>query len=157
MNIEPIGTIHTPYTQLEAMPIQPKGAAETIGKLILDERYASGLKDLEGFSHIYLLYYFHKTTRSELSVIPFMDTQARGVFATRSPLRPSHIGLSITEVICVEGNCVTVKSIDILDGTPLLDIKPFIPQFDSVSNVTTGWMDKEEYEVVKTTSDHRFL
>ncbi len=157
MHIEPIGTVHTPFTTLEAMPYQPKGAAETIGTLVLDEAYAEGLKDLEGFSHIYVLYHFHRAKRTELTVTPFMDTEPRGVFATRSPLRPSHIGMSVTEVVSVEGRTVTVKGIDVLDGTPLLDIKPYIPQFDSVKNVKTGWMDKNETDVATKTSDGRFV
>jgi len=157
MTLQPIGIINTPYTELEEMPIQPKGAAETIAVLEINKVFQEGLKDLDGFSHIYLLYHFHKTIRSELSVIPFMDTQARGVFATRSPLRPSHIGMSITRIISVCDNFVTVQGIDVLNGTPLLDIKPYIPQFDSVSNVKTGWMHKDESEVINTTSDSRFI
>lgn len=158
MTLEPIGTIHTPYTALEQMPIQPKGAAETVGTLVLDEIYKEGLKDLDGFSHVYLLYHFHKAARTELTVTPFMDTVPRGVFATRSPLRPSHIGMSVTEVISVKGNVVTVKGIDILDGTPLLDIKPFIPQFDGIGgDVRTGWMDKSDSEVADASSDNRFI
>lgn len=157
MTIEPIGTIHTPYSKLEEMPIQPKGAAGTIGTLLLDKAYAQGLADLDGFSHIYMLYHFHKASRTELTVTPFMDTVTRGVFATRSPLRPSHIGMSVTEIISVEGNVVTVKGIDILDGTPLLDIKPYIPQFDSVSDVRTGWMDRSDEEVADASSDSRFV
>jgi tRNA-Thr(GGU) m(6)t(6)A37 methyltransferase TsaA len=157
MTLEPIGTIHTPYTNLEQMPIQPKGAAETIGTLVIHEAYKEGLKDLDGFSHMYILYHFHKAMRSELLVTPFMDTEIRGVFATRSPLRPSHIGMSVSQIICVEDNIVTLKGIDVLDGTPLLDIKPYIPQFDTVSNVKTGWMNKNEAEVANTTSDSRFI
>ena len=157
MQIEPIGTISTPYTSLEAMPIQPKGAKETIAKLILEPEYAEGLKDLEGFSHIYLVYYFHKAVRSELSVIPFMDTQERGVFSTRSPLRPSHIGLSLTSLVSINDNIVTIRGIDVLDGTPLLDIKPYIPQFENTDDVKTGWMNKDNEDVEQTRSDDRFI
>ncbi len=157
MQIEPIGTISTPYTSLEAMPIQPKGAKETIAKLVLEPEYAEGLKDLEGFSHIYLVYYFHKALRSELSVIPFMDTQERGVFATRSPLRPSHIGLSLTSLVSINDNIVTIRGIDVLDGTPLLDIKPYIPQFENIDDVKTGWMNKDNEDVEQTRSDDRFI
>lgn len=157
MTLEPIGTIHTPYTDLEQMPIQPKGAADTIGTLVIHEAYEEGLQDLDGFSHVYILYHFHKATRSELLVTPFMDIEVRGVFSTRSPLRPSHIGMSVTQIISVKDNIVTLKGIDVLDGTPLLDIKPYIPQFDAVSNVKTGWMNKNETEVANTTSDNRFI
>lgn len=157
MTLEPIGTIHTPYTNLEEMPIQPSGAADTLGTLIIDPAYKEGLKDLDGFSHVYVLYHFHKATRSELLVTPFMDTEVRGVFATRSPLRPSHIGMSVTQIVSVKDNIVTLKGIDVLDGTPLLDIKPYIPQFDAVSNVKTGWMNKNKTEVSNTVSDSRFI
>lgn len=157
MTLEPIGTIHTPYTNLEEMPIQPSGAADTLGTLIINPAYKEGLKDLNGFSHLYVLYHFHKATRSELLVTPFMDTEVRGVFATRSPLRPSHIGMSVTQIVSVKDNIVTLKGIDVLDGTPLLDIKPYIPQFDAVSNVKTGWMNKNKTEVSNTVSDGRFI
>jgi tRNA (adenine37-N6)-methyltransferase len=93
--IKPIGIIHSPHHTIEDMPIQPKGAPEVEGYVLVDEEYIHGLQDLQGFSHIYLLYSFHKATRTELVVTPFMDTQTRGVFATRSPLRPNHIGISI--------------------------------------------------------------
>lgn len=157
MTLKPIGTIHTPYTNLEQMPIQPRGAADTLGTLIINPAYKEGLKDLDGFSHVYVLYHFHKATRSELLVTPFMDTEIRGVFATRSPLRPSHIGMSVTQIVSVQDNIVTLKGIDVLDGTPLLDIKPYIPQFDAVSNVKTGWMNKNKTEVSNTVSDSRFI
>jgi len=157
MILEPIGLIHTPYTQLKQMPIQAKGAADTNATLEIDALYQEGLKDLEGFSHIYIFYHFHKATRIELEVTPFMDTKKRGVFATRSPLRPSHMGMSITQIISVCDNIVTIQGIDVLDGTPLIDIKPYIPQFDSVSRVKTGWMDKDESKVIDQTSDGRFV
>jgi len=157
MLVEPIGIIQTPYTSLEQMPIQPKGAKDVISFLTIKREYAQGLKDLEGFSHIYLIYHFHQTKRSCLEVIPFMDTVNRGVFSTRSPLRPSHIGMSITELVSIHDNIVTIRGIDVLDGTPLLDIKPYIPQFDSVNQVRTGWMNKKESEVQETRSDNRFM
>lgn len=139
------------------MPIQPKGAKNIIATIEIDKAYARGLKDLEEFSHIYLIYYFHEAARTELEVIPFMDTQERGVFSTRSPLRPSHLGLSITKVISIDDNIVTIKGIDVLDGTPLIDIKPYIPQFDGVTGVKTGWMNKSKTEVNTARSDDRFL
>jgi len=157
MDIATIGTIHTPYTSLDKMPIQPKGAKEVIATLDIKEAYVQGLKDLEGFSHIYLIYYFHQSTRTELKVIPFMDTEERGVFSTRSPLRPSHIGLSLSELVCINDNIVTIKGIDVLNGTPLLDIKPYIPQFESVKEVKTGWMGKDDEAVSNARSDARFI
>lgn len=152
-----IGTISSPFTTLSDMPIQPVGAKDAEGVVHVKETLAEGLTDLAGFSHIYLLYHFHAATRAELSVIPFMDTEKRGVFATRSPLRPSHIGLSIVEVMGVEGAAVRVRGIDVLDGTPLLDIKPYIPQFDHRDPVQTGWMAADRKAVCDARSDERFL
>lgn len=154
--IQAIGTIHTPFDTLEDMPIQPKGAGEEIGTVELDKQYAAGLADLKGFSHIYLLYEFHMAKRTALTVTPFMDTCPRGVFATRSPLRPNHIGISIVRLIDVEKNIITVQGIDILNGTPLLDIKPYIAAFDAVQQSRSGWMKGSEEEVARKRSDHRF-
>ena len=154
--IKPIGTIHSPYQTIEDMPIQPKGALEVEGTVLVDEAYLDGLQDLDGFSHIYLLYGFHKAARTELLVTPFMDTEKRGVFATRSPLRPNHIGISLVKLINIERNKVMVTGIDVLDGTPLLDIKPYIEKFDVVKESTSGWMTATEEEIRKKRSDARF-
>jgi len=152
-----IGIIHSPFTELKNMPIQPAGARDVEGTVVISEEYTAGLKDLAGFSHIYLLYEFHKAQRTELTVTPFMDTVKRGVFATRSPLRPSHIGLSIVELIKIEGNVVTIKGCDILDGTPLIDIKPYIPQFDHHPKASSGWLKASNDEITAKRSDGRFL
>jgi tRNA-Thr(GGU) m(6)t(6)A37 methyltransferase TsaA len=152
-----LGTIHTPFDKLEDMPIQPKGAAEVIGTIELEEQYTEGLADLNGFSHIYLLYEFHMAQRTALTVTPFMDTTPRGVFATRSPLRPNHLGISIVKLIGVEKNIVTVQGIDILNGSPLLDIKPYIAAFDAVQQSQSGWMKGSEDEVAEKRSDLRFV
>jgi len=154
--IHPIGTIHSPFKDLKNMPIQPGGAEDVQGRVIVDEAFAAGLKDLEGFSHIYLIYEFHKAPRTELLVTPFMDDQKRGVFSTRSPLRPNPIGISIVRLEKVEGNELFVQGVDILDGTPLLDIKPYIHKFDHVENSTTGWMKAGRDEIRKKRSDNRF-
>jgi tRNA (adenine37-N6)-methyltransferase len=155
--VEPIGVIHSPFTEIENMPIQPKGAPDVEGTVHLHESYIEGLKNLEGFSHIYLIYVFHKVQRISLTVTPFMDSTERGVFATRSPVRPNHIGLSIVQLIKIENNILTVKGIDILDETPLLDIKPYIKNFDSVEGSLSGWMmAASEEEVAKKRSDGRF-
>ena len=155
--MDPIGTINTPFTTLENMPIQPKGAKDVIGKIHINEEYGDGLKDLEGFSHIYLIYQFHKTVKTSLSVMPFMDTVKRGIFSTRSPQRPNHIGLSITQIQKIENGVITIKGIDVLDGTPLLDIKPYIKNFDAVSEESSsGWMKAGNAEVADKRSDDRF-
>ncbi len=154
--MEPIGIIRTPYTTLTDMPIQPKGATDSEGRIIVMERFAEGLEDIEGFSHIYLLYKFHRAERMELTVIPFMDDHPRGVFSTRSPLRPNHIGLSIVELTGREGNELRVRGVDILDNTPILDIKPYIERFDRVEHSRSGWMTASEEEVHSKRSDKRF-
>ncbi len=155
-NIKPIGTIKTPFKSIEDMPIQPKGAKDVEGIIILDEELSEGLKDLDGFSHIYLIYSFHEVKREELIVTPFMDTQKRGVFSTRSPLRPNHIGLSIVKLKSVQDNKVYVDGIDVLDGTPLLDIKPFIEKFDGVKDSKSGWLKASAEDVINKRSDKRF-
>ena len=154
--IKPIGRIFSPFNQIEDMPIQPKGAVGTKGQILVVESLQPGLKDLEGFSHIYLIYSFHKSVRTELTVVPFMDTQPRGVYATRSPLRPNHIGISIVRLEKIEGNRLHVLDIDVLNGTPLLDIKPYMESFDAVTDSRSGWMQASETEVAERRSDDRF-
>ena len=151
-----IGVIRSPYKELENMPIQPVASPEAEGEILVDEKYVDGLKDLGGFSHIYVVYYFHKATRTELQVIPYLDTVQRGVFATRSPLRPAHIGLSIVELLAVEGNRLRVRGIDMLDGTPLIDIKPYVPQFDCWDEATSGWVKPTRHDIERRRSDDRF-
>lgn len=155
--MQTIGTIHTPFTDLENMPIQPPGATDIHGRVVVHQEFAEGLRDLEGFSHIYLIYRFHKATRTELTVVPFMDTVGRGVYATRSPLRPNHIGISIVNLVSVHGNTVNVRGIDILDGTPLFDIKPYIAAFDQVTASRDGWMTASPVEVAERRSDTRYI
>ena len=138
------------------MPVQAIGASEFEGYVIVDDKYIDGLQDLDGFSHIYLLYRFHRATRIEMQVIPFMDTQVRGIFATRSPLRPNHIGISVVSLIRIVGNKVFIKGVDILDGTPLLDIKPYVEKFDIVQDSVSGWMKSSDEEIRKKRSDERF-
>ncbi len=153
----PIGTIHTPFSNLEDMPIQPKGAKNVQGHIELLPQYAEGLQDLNGFSHIYLIYQFHKATRTELTVIPFMDTVPRGVYSTRSPLRPNHLGLSIVELVSITASTLLIRGIDVLDGTPVFDIKPFIQAFDHINESTSGWMTASDEDVENRRSDRRFL
>ena len=142
------------------MPVQPYGAKETLATIQLKEEYAQGLKDLESFSHIYLLYYFHKTQKHELTVVPFNDktNTKRGVFATRTPLHPNNIGMSLVELISIFENKIIVKGIDILNNTPLLDIKPYIENFDIIhSPVKNGWAQITKEEISLKRSDSRFV
>jgi len=154
--METIGIIHSPFTDIENMPIQPNGAKNMEGEIYIHDRYIEGLKDIDGFSHIYLIYPFHKTERTSLIVTPFLDTVKHGVFATRSPLRPNHIGLSIVRLIKRDGGKLTVRDIDILNETPLWDIKPYIENFDVVKNSSSGWMKANKAEISRKRSDGRF-
>jgi tRNA-Thr(GGU) m(6)t(6)A37 methyltransferase TsaA len=159
MKIEfsPIGIIHSPFKQLEGMPIQPTGAAGIKGTVEVFKEFQAGLKDLDGFSHIILLYHFHRSRGFDLSVVPFMDTVPRGLFATRAPKRPNAIGLSIVRLERVENGVLTICNVDIIDGTPLLDIKPYAPEFDAQhGGVRTGWLETAGKRVSGQRSDERF-
>jgi len=159
-NLKQIATIHSPFCNLVNMPVQPKGAKDTYATIEFRDEFKDGLKDLDGFSHLYLIYYFHKVKEHKLSVVPFNDKSntPRGVFATRTPMHPNSIGLSVVELVSVEDNIVTIKGIDVLDGTPLLDIKPYIENFDKVEGeVKSGWMKSSQEEVSQKKSDDRFV
>ena len=138
------------------MPIQPAGADGVEVTVEVFEDFLPGLKDLEGFSHIILLYHFHRSHGFNLHVVPFMDTQPRGLFATRAPKRPNPIGLSVVQLDKIEHGVLYIQSVDILDGTPLLDIKPYVPEFDACGEVRTGWLKNAQKTVSKKQSDDRF-
>jgi len=158
--IKPLATIHTPFKELVDMPVQSRGAQDVYATIEFESMYEEGLKDLDGFSHLYLIYYFHKLKEPALTVVPYNDKThtPRGVFATRSPMHPNNLGLSVVELVKVEGNIVTIKGIDVLDGTPLLDIKPYIANFDKINGETrSGWMQSSEQEIKHKRSDDRFV
>jgi tRNA-Thr(GGU) m(6)t(6)A37 methyltransferase TsaA len=152
----PIGIIHSPFTEPEDMPIQPAGASGVKGTVEVFEDFDSGLKDLDGFSHIILLYHFHRSHSFNLHVVPFMDSEPRGLFATRAPKRPNPIGLSVVQLDKIEDGVLHIQNVDILDGTPLLDIKPYVPEFDAQREVRTGWLEKARKTVSNRKSDDRF-
>jgi len=152
----PIGVIHSPFTDLKEMPIQPTSAASAPGIAEVFPEFADGLKDLEGFSHVILLYHLHQALRVELAVTPFLGSAKRGIFATRAPTRPNPIGLSIVQLLRVDGNRLELGNIDILDGTPLLDIKPYVPDFDRPEKTRAGWLESERGKVKDARSDDRF-
>ena len=152
----PVGTIHSPFKDLKGMPIQPTGQASAPGIAEVLPEFAAGLKDLEGFSHVILLYHLHAVHRVDLTVTPFLDSEPRGVFATRAPTRPNPIGLSIVELLRVEGNRLYLGNMDILDGTPLLDIKPYVPDFDQPADVRIGWLEHARGKARSARSDERF-
>ena len=158
ITMTPIGVIRTPFTRLDGMPIQPGGARDVCGRLELDPALAPALVDLDGFSHVYLLYCFHCSRGFETTVTPYLDDTPRGLFSTRAPKRPNPIGLSVVEVMGVSGAVVTVRGVDVLDGTPLLDIKPYAPAFDApAGEVRCGWLEHQRKAVGATRSDDRFL
>ena len=152
----PIGIIHSPFVELEGMPIQPAGAAGVKGTVVVFEDFRAGLKDLAGFSHVVLLYHFHRSRGHKLHVVPFMDSEPRGLFATRAPKRPNPIGLSVVQLDKIEDGVLHIQNVDILDGTPLLDIKPYVPEFDAQMEVRTGWLDEARRTVSSRKSDDRF-
>ena len=155
--ITSIGVIHTPFENLEGMPIQPTGAVEVRGTIVINKEYEPGLKDIEGFSHLILLYAFHWSKGYDLLVEPFLDDQKRGLFATRAPRRPNPIGLSIVRLVERKGPVLTVKDIDVLNGTPLLDIKPYVPAFDVKTVTAVGWLEENQERAVSLKSDNRFI
>lgn len=158
MTIEytPIGTIHSPFAEPTDMPIQPTGALGVQGTIEMLEAFREGLKDLDGFSHLILLYHFHHSRGFSLRPIPFLDREPRGLFATRAPKRPNAIGLSVVGLDKIEGSLLYITNVDILDGTPLLDIKPYVPAFDTPKDVRTGWFEKVASAVASHRSDERF-
>ncbi|MFO7609857.1 MAG: tRNA (N6-threonylcarbamoyladenosine(37)-N6)-methyltransferase TrmO [Candidatus Krumholzibacteriia bacterium] len=157
MTCTPIGVIRSPFTAPEGMPIQPTGKRAAPGRVEIDPAYREGLADLDGFSHVILLYRFHAGLGYDLKVVPFLDEQARGVFATRAPRRPNAIGLSVVELERIEDGVLHVRNLDVLDGTPLLDLKPYVPQFDAPAGpVRTGWIAAAGRDVGAQAADDRF-
>jgi tRNA (adenine37-N6)-methyltransferase len=138
--MRPIGVIRSPFIEKDKTPIQAS-RSRAIGVVEIYPEFADGLKDIEALSHIYLLYAFHESHGFKLQVKPFLDDQEHGIFATRYPYRPNPIGLSIVRLVSRKENTLTVEGIDTLDGTPLFDIKPYVPDFDLRTNVRTGWYE----------------
>jgi len=153
---EPIGIIRSPFTEPKGMPIQPPGANGVQGTVEIFDEYRSALKDLDGFSHIILLYHFHRSQGFAPHVVPFMDSQPRGLFSTRAPRRPNAIGLSVVQLTRIEEGVLFIENVDVLDGTPLLDIKPCVPEFDAPSKVRTGWLEQAKNRVSRQEADNRF-
>jgi tRNA (adenine37-N6)-methyltransferase len=151
-----IGVIRSPFNESKNTPIQPAAAAGIKGSVELFPEYTQALKDLEGFSHIILLYHFHRSQKYSLLVKPFLDDEFRGVFATRSPSRPNNIGLSVVQLVGIEDNVLYIEDVDIIDGTPLLDIKPYVPDFDIRKVERFGWLEHNVYKLPNTKDDGRF-
>jgi tRNA-Thr(GGU) m(6)t(6)A37 methyltransferase TsaA len=153
---KPIGVIHSSFHNLEGMPIQPTSESSGLGTVEIYTEFVDGLKDLGGFSHIYLLYHFHKMRQSKLLVTPFLDTASHGIFATRAPSRPNPIGLSLVRIVSIDNNLIHVDHVDVLDGTPLLDIKPYVPEFENAHDVRIGWLENAKWQIRTRKSDERF-
>lgn len=147
---EPIGIIRSEHTHPDQTPIQGVYARGCRGRAEVLPEFADGLQDLEGFSHIYLIYHFHRAGDVKLTVKPFLQDVKRGIFATRAPWRPNHIGLSIVELLSRQDNILHLDCVDILDGTPLLDIKPYAGRFDRIESTRNGWHDGVDDEAART-------
>ncbi|MHB9030160.1 MAG: tRNA (N6-threonylcarbamoyladenosine(37)-N6)-methyltransferase TrmO [Candidatus Latescibacterota bacterium] len=152
----PIGIIHSGFKIREGAPIQPAFANDAPGRVIVYEEYAAGLKDLEGFSHIILVYHFHLSEGWRPLVRPFMEEIERGVFATRAPRRPNQIGLSVVRLERIENAALHVRGIDLVDGAPLLDIKPYAPAFDAAGEYRSGWIADALNKEARRVADDRF-
>ena len=143
MTMHPIGVVHSPYKEAKGTPIQGAlGDQHAEAWVELNDKYAKGLTDLNGFSHAILLYHFHLTDKEEVVGNPYLEEEEHGIFAMRSPHRPNHIGLSIVKIKKIERNRLHFTEVDILDGTPVLDIKPYVKQFDSRPDAVSGWIEK---------------
>ncbi len=141
--MRPIGTIHSPFSDKASTPIQPS-RSQARGQVEVFPEFAAGLQDLDQFSHIILLYVFHRSEGYSLKVKPFLDQHLHGLFATRYPCRPNPIGLSIVRLVSVTNNILEIDGVDVLDGTPLLDIKPYVPEFDRRDGGRAGWLEAKQ-------------
>jgi tRNA-Thr(GGU) m(6)t(6)A37 methyltransferase TsaA len=149
LTYRPIGIIHSEHTAAEKTPIQPVYAQGCKGQVEVFTEFAEGLKDLEGFSHVYLIYHFHQSLPAKLIVKPFLHDIEHGIFATRAPCRPNAVGLSVVELEKIEGRILHVNGVDILDGTPLLDIKPYTRKFDCLDVRQNGWQDEVDEQTAE--------
>jgi len=153
----PIGLIHSPFKEPPGTPIQAAVSPDSEGTVELFPEYAEGLRDIEGFSHIYLIYHFHLVRDFSLQVTPYLDDQPHGVFVTRAPARPNPIGLSIVRLVRRKGATLYIRDLDIVDGTPLLDIKPYVPEFDGRAVDKIGWLEKQVQKLRTVMDNGRFV
>jgi len=153
---KPIGVIHSPFKVPQDVPIQSAAAEGVTGHIELSTEYVEGLRDVEGFSHLILIYHCHMAQEYSLLVRPFLDKQLHGIFSTRAPSRPNPIGLSIVRLNKIENNLLHIQNVDIIDGTPLLDIKPFVPEFDQRTAAKIGWLTGNIDKMHKRRDDGRF-
>ena len=156
ISYSPIGIIRSPYKETKGTPIQTSGAKGVRGTVEIFPEWVEGLKDLDGFSHIILIYHFHLSKGYSLTVKPFLDDTPRGVFSTRAPKRPNSVGLSIVKLLKIEEATLYIEDVDIVDSTPLLDIKPYVPEFDGKEAIRTGWLRGRAERATETEADERF-
>jgi tRNA-Thr(GGU) m(6)t(6)A37 methyltransferase TsaA len=152
--LSPIGVIRTPFAVATGAPIQSSAADDVEGTIELFPEYAAGLQDIEGFERLWLMYFFDRASTPQLTVRPYLDNMEHGIFATRSPARPNRIGLSSVRLLRIEQNRLHVAGVDMLDGTPLLDIKPYVPDFDHFAVERVGWYQNKSAKGV--VADARF-
>lgn len=157
INYRPIGIIHSPFRETRGTPIQPESGKDIEGTVEVYEEFAGGLKDLDGFSHIILIYHLHLVKGYRLQVIPYMDDRERGIFATRGPSRPNPIGISVVRLLNIEKNLLTIRDLDIVDGTPLLDLKPHVSGFDAGNTERIGWLEERIHKLRGSRDDGRFI
>lgn len=155
IKLTPIGILHTPFHNLSKMPIQPNGKESAGGHAEIFDEYLEGLQGLEEFSHVILIYYFHQQAKTMLRATPFLKDEEMGIFATRAPARPNKIGLSVVQMEKIEGNRILLHNLDMLNGTPLLDIKPYVPKFDCIPEANSGWLEGKT-NIEDQLSDNRF-
>ena len=154
---KPIGVVHSPFKEPKGTPIQPSIIKGIKGEVEIFPEYIEGLQDINGFSHIILIYHFHLSKKSSLKTKPFMDDKIHGIFAIRGPSRPNPIGISTVRLIKVDSNILHVENLDIIDETPLLDIKPYVPEFDKAEVTKIGWLQGNIDKLSKTKDDGRFV
>ena len=152
----PVGVVHSPLKEAHGAPIQSIAARDVEGVIEVFPQYAEGLRDIEGFSHLILIYHFHLSDKPSLIVRPYLDDRTHGIFATRAPARPNPIGISLVRLVRVDGTRLHVTGVDILDGTPVLDIKPYVPRFDAIETEKIGWLKDRIHMVEETKDDGRF-
>ena len=152
----PIGIVHSPHKTPQGSPIQPTAARGIEGKIEIFPEFAAGLEDLAGFSHIFLIYHFHLSKKFSLQVKPFLDDNPRGLFATRAPARPNSIGISVVRLVEIIEGTLHIQNVDVVDGTPLLDIKPYVPAFDVHTVEKIGWIEKKRGKIENAVDDGRF-
>ena len=152
--LHPIGIIHSPFKESAGTPIQPRMAEGVRGSITIYKKFSAGLKDLKGFERIWLIYWFHRAGPTRMMVTPYLDSELRGLFATRAPCRPNPIGISCVRLLSIRGRTIYVSDLDALDGTPVLDIKPYVPKFDVYKVKKWGWLEKQGKS--KARADDRF-